>query len=59
MHHDGGAVEAFLEEMLIGVVADRLRHLAFRVGDHAVGGDDDVSFDAAQSGDADLQKTAR
>jgi hypothetical protein len=26
---------------------DRIRHLAFGVGEHAVGGNDDVAFDAA------------
>ena len=51
--HDGcGTIEAVLEEALIGVVADRFRHLAFGVGDHAVGGNDDVALDAAHSGDA-------
>jgi len=47
MHDDGGAIEAGLEEALIGVVADGLRHLAFGVGEHAVGGNDDITFDAA------------
>ena len=49
----GGAVEAVLEKMLIGIVADRCRHLAFGVGKHAVGRNDDIAFDAAQSGETD------
>ena len=42
-----GMVERILEEALIGLVADRIRHLAFGVGEHAVGGNDDITFDAA------------
>ena len=54
VHDGGGVVEAVLEEALIGGVADRIRHLAFGVGDHAVGGDDDIALDAAHSA-GDLQ----
>ena len=44
----GGPVEAGLQEFLVGRIADRGRHLAFRVGDHAVAGDDRVTLDAAR-----------
>jgi hypothetical protein len=44
---DRGAVERILEEALICAVADRIRHLAFGVGEHAVSGNDDITFDAA------------
>ena len=47
MHDNRGTVERILEEALIGLVADGLRHLAFGVGEHAVGGNDDIAFDAA------------
>ena len=47
VHDDGGTVERVLEEALIGLIADRIRHLAFGVGEHAVGGNDDIAFDAA------------
>jgi hypothetical protein len=55
MHHGGGAIEIGLEVALVGVVADRFRHDAFVVGDHAVGGDDDIALDAAQSGGGGLE----
>ena len=47
VHDDRGAVERILEEALIGLVADGLRHLAFGVGEHAVRRNDDITFDAA------------
>ena len=47
VHNDGGTVECGLEKALIGLVADRIRHLAFGVGEHAVGRNDDVAFDAS------------
>jgi len=47
VHDDRGLVERVLEEALIGVVADRRRHFAFAVRDHAVGGNDHKAFDAA------------
>jgi len=46
VHDDGGVVQRVLEEALIGVVADRRRHFAFAVRDHAFGGNDYVAFDA-------------
>ncbi|MGA7233907.1 MAG: hypothetical protein WBX95_23620, partial [Xanthobacteraceae bacterium] len=46
MHDDSGVVEGVLEKALIGVVADRWRHFAFAVRDHAVGGNDHIAFDA-------------
>ena len=35
--HGAGAVESVLEETLIGLVADRGRHLAIGIRDHAIG----------------------
>ena len=56
VHQRCGVVEAVLEEFLVGVVLDHVRHVTVRVGDHAVSGNDDETFDA-QSGQA--QNTAR
>jgi hypothetical protein len=47
MYDHRGVVERLLEEALIGVVADRRRHFAFAVRDHAIGGNDHIAFDAA------------
>ena len=47
VHDDRGVVERILEEVLIGIVADRRRNFAFAVRDHAVGGNDHIAFDAA------------
>src|SRR5262249_33647800 len=49
VQHQSGAVEPVLEKFLVGIVADRCRHDAARVGDHAVAGDDDIAFDAPRS----------
>ena len=49
VYDDRGAVERVLEEALIGLVAKRIRHRALGVGKHAVGGNDDIAFDAAHS----------
>ena len=38
-----------LQESLVGFVANRVRHGAVGVGDHAVGGNDGVPFNAMQS----------
>ena len=46
MHDRDGAVEFGLQEILVGLVANRVGHLAAGVGDHAVGRDDGVAFDA-------------
>ncbi len=48
MHDGGGTIEAGLEEFLIGIVTYRGGHRAVRVGQHAVGRYDDVTFDAVQ-----------
>ena len=45
MHDDRDVVERVLEEVLIGVVADRRRHFAFAIRDHAVGGNYHIAFD--------------
>jgi hypothetical protein len=47
MHHDRDVVERILKEVLIGIVADRRRHFAFAIRDHAVGGNDHIAFDTA------------
>jgi hypothetical protein len=47
MNDDRGAIERVLEKPLIGVVADRPRHLTTAFRDHAVGGNDHIAFDAA------------
>src|SRR5579864_2394983 len=44
--HDIGAIEARLEEALVGRQLERIRHDARRIGQHPVGGDDGVAFDA-------------
>src|SRR5204862_3837302 len=44
---DRRAVEGVLKKALIGVVADRRRHFAFGIGDHAVDRDNHITFDAA------------
>ena len=55
---DGGLVETGLEEALVGSIADGIRHYAVGVGDHAVGGNDDVALDAAQ-GDGTASRIPR
>lgn len=45
--NDGGMVERVLEKTLVGVIADRRRHFAFAVREHAVGGYDHKAFDSA------------
>ena len=49
VHDRGSTVEFALEEGLICIVADNVRHDAVGIRDHAVGGNDDVTFDAVQS----------
>ena len=49
VHDDGGAIHRRLQEMLIGVVADAIRHGAVTVGNHAVGRNDGVAFDGVRS----------
>ena len=49
MHDDRGPIELGLQEALIGVVADGIRHHAVAIGDHAVGGNDGVALDAVRS----------
>ena len=47
VNDDGGPIELGLKESLVGIVADSVRHHAFGVRDHALRGDDGVTFDAA------------
>ena len=49
VHDRGGAIHRCLQKMLIGVVADAVRHGAVAVGNHAVGRDDGVAFDGVRS----------
>lgn len=46
MHNDRSVIQRILKETLIGIVADRRRHLAFAVRNHPVGGNDHIAFDA-------------
>src|SRR5437660_9047350 len=43
-------IERAMEEALVGLDLERVRHHALDVGDHAVGGDDRVAFDAERAG---------
>ena len=58
VHNHRSLVEASLEKSLVGVVANCFRHQAFGIGDHAVGRNDDVAFDAAQSGTSSVWPVA-
>ena len=42
---DGGPIKLGLQELLVGAVANNVRHHAGGVGDHALYGDDGVTFD--------------
>jgi hypothetical protein len=55
--NDGGMVEGVLEETLVGVIADRCRHFAFAVREHAVGGYDHKAFDSAHWRRANLRSS--
>jgi hypothetical protein len=55
MYDRGSPVERALKESLICIVADNVRHDAVGIGDHAVGGNDDVTFDAEQSANSLLK----
>ena len=52
VHHNGGAVEFGLQEFLVGIILYRGRHGAAGIGDHPVGGDDGVAFNAMRSAHA-------
>src|SRR5579883_872724 len=56
MHHGGGMIEAILKEMLVGGVANRLRHFAVAVGDHTVGRNDREAFNAKHRRSASEQR---
>ena len=47
MHDQRDSVEGGLEEALVRIVANGIRHHATGIGNHAVAGDDNVAFDAA------------
>jgi hypothetical protein len=55
MDDDGGMVEAILKNALISIVADRWRHFALGIRDHAVGRYDHITFDAAHVGTLALE----
>ncbi len=57
MHDDRGVVECALEKALIGIVADRRRHFAFAVRDHAVGRNDHITFDALHGCQANFRNS--
>ncbi len=46
MHDQVGVVEGVGEELLVALELQSVRHHAIGVRQHAVGGDDDVTFDA-------------
>ena len=46
VHDQIGAVERGIEESLVAFEFQRVRHLAVRIREHAVGGHDDVAVDA-------------
>jgi hypothetical protein len=48
--HDIDAIEAALEEALVGLDLQLIRHDPGGVGQHAVFGNDGVAFDAARMG---------
>ena len=48
MHERDGAVEFGLQEILVGLVGSRVRHLAGGIGDHAVGRNDGVALDTVR-----------
>ena len=46
MNDQVGAVQRGIEEFLVALELECVRHYAIRVRQHAVGGDDDVALDA-------------
>lgn len=55
MDDDGSMVEVTLKEALIGIVADRWRHFALGIRNHAVGGYDHITFDTTHVGTLALE----
>src|SRR6516225_9822757 len=55
MDDDGNMVEVTLKEALIGIVADRWRHFALCIRNHAVGGYDHITFDTTHVGTLPLE----
>ena len=49
VHDNRCAVELGLQEMLVGVVADRVRHHAVGIGNHPVGRYDGIAFNVVRS----------
>ena len=50
LYQHGGLIEGVLEEPLIGLDQQALRHVAVGIGQHAVSRDDGESFDAGRAG---------
>ena len=49
MQDDIDSIEFGLQEVLIGVISNRVRNRAVTVGDHAVGGDNGVAHYAVRT----------
>src|SRR5579863_331813 len=52
VHHHDGCVEPAFEELPVGLELQRVRHDARGIREHAILGDDGVTFDAARMADA-------
>jgi hypothetical protein len=50
MHHHIDPVEPAFEEVLIGLELERVRHDTRGIGEHAILGDDGITFDATRMG---------
>ena len=50
MHHHIDPVEPAFEEVLIGLELERVRHDTRGIREHAILGDDGITFDATRTG---------
>jgi len=46
VHDQRGTVECVGEEALVALEFQLVRHAVLRIGQHAIGGDDDIAFKA-------------
>jgi hypothetical protein len=53
MHHHIDPVEPAFEEVLIGLELERVRHDTRGIRDHAILGDDGITFDSTRTGHGD------
>src|SRR5580700_10159689 len=53
MHHYVDPVEPAFEEVLIGLELERVRHDTRGIRDHAILGDDGITFDSTRTGHGD------